>query len=78
MYIGPPQAEQSAAVVISVKVDLAELMGSEIYVYGSFQGGSLIAKVLPQKLPKDGETLALTMDCTKMHIFDKDTGAVIK
>jgi multiple sugar transport system ATP-binding protein len=59
-------------------VDLAELMGSEIFVYGNYAGSDLIAKIPPRVHPKADEYLKLAIDCTKLHIFDKETGEVIK
>jgi multiple sugar transport system ATP-binding protein len=70
--------KQDTVALIEVMVDLAELMGSEIFVYGSYADSNLIAKIPPRVFPKAGENLKLAIDCTKLHIFDSDTGEVIK
>jgi len=69
---------QAATATINIMVDLAELMGSEIFVYGTYAGSNLIAKIPPRTHPKADQNLNLTIDCTKLHIFDKETGNVIK
>lgn len=54
-------------------VDLAELMGSEIYLYVTSGDCKMVAKVPPRSSSKDGETIKLAIDCTKIHLFDKET-----
>jgi len=69
--------EQANFVLLDVAIDVAELMGSEVYLYGNCNGEKLIAKV-PSHLSPKTETAKLALDCTKLHIFDKDTENVIK
>lgn len=59
--------------VIDATVDLAELMGSEIYLYVTSNDTKLIARVPPRSKAKDGEIIKLAIDCTKIHLFDKET-----
>lgn len=54
-------------------VDLAELMGSEIYLYVTSGDCKMVAKVPPRSSSRDGETIKLAIDCTKIHLFDKET-----
>lgn len=63
---------------INVNVELAELMGSEIYLYGEYSGRSLIARIPPVSVPRAGGTQKLALDCTHLHLFDKESGVVIK
>ncbi|MEM1485096.1 sn-glycerol-3-phosphate ABC transporter ATP-binding protein UgpC [Oscillospiraceae bacterium PP1C4] len=63
--------------LIEADVDLAELMGSEIYLYINSQGTKLIAKVPPRSRTKDGDSVKIALDCTKIHLFDKETGLTI-
>ena len=63
--------------VIQAKVDLAELMGSEIYLYVTSGENKLVARVPPRSAAKDGDTIDLAIDCTKIHLFDKETEKVI-
>jgi len=70
--------EDSSFVLIDVTVDVAELMGAEVYLYGQCQGEKLIAKVPSHLSPKADETAKLALDCTKVHLFDKETENVIR
>lgn len=63
--------------VIDASVDLAELMGSEIYLYVTSGDTKLIARVPPRSKAKDGDSIQLAIDCTKIHLFDKETEKVI-
>ena len=62
---------------ISAKVDLAELMGSEIYLYLNCEGEKMVARVPSETNIKAEDTVKLTIDPKKAHIFDKDTGKVV-
>jgi len=63
--------------VLTVDVELAELMGSEIYVYAKQGENNLIAKVPPHTKVKVGETMEIAVDCNNIHLFDRDTEQVI-
>lgn len=63
--------------VIDCDVDLAELMGSEIYLYATSGDTKLVARVPPRSEAKDGDRIKLAIDCTKIHLFDKETEKVI-
>ena len=64
--------------IIDVNVELAELMGSEIYLYGAIDGKNLIARIAPTHRVRPGETVKLAVDCTKLHLFDKSTELAIR
>ena len=78
LYLESSFKDLDTAGMLEVNVDLAELMGSEIYLYGSYAGGSLIARIPPGNSPKTGESLKIAIDCTKIHLFDKETAKVIR
>lgn len=63
--------------VIDVEVELAELMGAEIYLYCKRAQTNLIAKVSSTSKAKDGDTIKIAIDCKKIHLFDKDTEQAI-
>lgn len=69
--------ESPTCSVIDASVDLAELMGSEIYLYLSSGGSKLVAKVPPRSRAKDGDTIKIAIDCQKIHLFDKESEKVI-
>jgi multiple sugar transport system ATP-binding protein len=52
-------------------VEVIEPMGSEAYVYLKGALGNVIARVDEQFIPKLGDTMALTVDPTKVHVFEK-------
>jgi multiple sugar transport system ATP-binding protein len=70
--------EMDSACVMDVKVDLAELMGSEVFLYVLCEGVSLIAKIPSRLRPGEGQALKLALDCDQLHLFDKQTGVVLK
>ena len=55
------------------EIDLAELMGSEIYLHFEFQGHRVIARVPSRIMTKKGDKVKLSIDMHKIHIFDKET-----
>ena len=65
-------------ILLDVTVDVAELMGAEVYLYGQCNGEKLIAKVPSHLSPKATDTVKLALDCTKLHVFDKETENVLK
>jgi len=68
----------SQANVLNSNVDLAELMGSEIYVYADCAGCKLIARLPSSCHVTDGQALALAIDTSKLHLFDAATEKVIR
>ncbi|WRS27367.1 sn-glycerol-3-phosphate ABC transporter ATP-binding protein UgpC [Oscillospiraceae bacterium MB08-C2-2] len=70
-------ANLSIASSLEVTVDLAELMGSEIYLYTSADDCKLTAKVSSHSKARSGEQIRLSVDCTKIHLFDKETQETI-
>jgi multiple sugar transport system ATP-binding protein len=60
-----------------VNIDLAEMMGSEVCLYSNVQGSKIVAKVPSRRGTKEGDTIPLVVDCRKIHLFDKETEAVI-
>ena len=61
--------------VISATVEVAELMGSETYLYLQVSGkdGNIIARVDPRTSSRAGDTVKLALDTARLHFFDKDT-----
>ena len=65
---------------ITTNVEVTELMGSEIYLYLSFNGQedatggkNIIARVSARSKARAGDTIKVAFDTERMHIFDKDT-----
>lgn len=55
------------------KIDVAELLGHEYILHGSFHGQPMVAKVASRLEPKMNSILSLTMDLSKVHFFDPET-----
>ena len=62
---------------IEATSDLSELMGSEIYIYFTLCGNSMVARVAPTFRVSTGATFKLAIDGTKIHLFDKETEKAI-
>lgn len=63
--------------VISVKVEVTELMGAETYLYLDFEGKKFTARVNPRTQAKHGDVIKVAMDLNKIHLFDKETEKTI-
>ncbi len=65
--------EMSPESSFDVHVEVTEMMGAETYLYVTFEGVSFIARVNPRTTAKPGDDIKLSMDCNKIHLFDKET-----
>lgn len=63
--------------VMNVKVTLAEMMGSEIYVYTEYAGTKVISRVPAKYDIHTDDAVTLVPDVDKLHIFDPETEEVI-
>ncbi len=66
--------------LVSVDVDVTELMGAEIYLYLAFDGmedatngKNVIARVSSRSRAQAGDKITVAVDTSRIHIFDKDT-----
>ena len=62
---------------IDLHVEIAEMMGSEIYLYSELDGEKVIANVPSNKKIQSDTDVALYLDTNRVHIFDKDTEVLI-
>ncbi len=62
---------------VEANVDIAELMGSEIYIYMTVAGNNVIAKVPPRSTYKPGDKVNIAIDMNKSHFFDVETEKTI-
>ncbi|ARI78128.1 ABC transporter ATP-binding protein [Halobacillus mangrovi] len=58
---------------IKAHIEVAELMGSESYLYSRLDDQEFIARVDSRSDIKGGEEIELAIDMNKVHFFDKDT-----
>lgn len=63
--------------VVSAHVDLAEMMGAELFLYLACDGQKLIARVPSGTDIQAGEDVELELDVQKIHVFDEETGKII-
>ncbi|AXI08691.1 sugar ABC transporter ATP-binding protein [Oceanobacillus zhaokaii] len=63
---------------ITTKIDVAELMGAESYLYTSVDNQDFIARVDSRSDIKGGENLDLAFDMNKVHFFDSESELRIK
>lgn len=63
--------------VIDAKVDIAEMMGSEIFLYLDCAGKKFTAKVPSRSTARSDDVLKVAFDNHKLHLFDKETEKVI-
>jgi multiple sugar transport system ATP-binding protein len=63
-------ANAGDANVLKAPVEVIEPMGSEAYVYLKGDKGNVIARVGEEFIPKLGQEMALTIDPTKVHLFE--------
>lgn len=63
--------------VIGATVELAELMGAETYIYLVLEGTKLVVRLPNAVFPKLDETMKLSINLDKIHVFDKETERAI-
>ena len=63
--------------IIKAHVDVTELMGAETYLYITCEGFGFTARVSPSTTAQSGDEIDITIDPTKIHLFDKETEKTI-
>jgi multiple sugar transport system ATP-binding protein len=59
--------------IVSSKVEVTELMGSETYLYLNIAGSEVTAKVSAASKARAGEIIRIGFDMAKMHMFEKES-----
>ncbi|MDL4842734.1 ABC transporter ATP-binding protein [Aquibacillus rhizosphaerae] len=70
--------EANPGTKITATIEVAELMGSESYLYSKFNNEDFVARVDSRTDIQGGEKIELAFDMHKAHFFDVDTEARIK
>jgi multiple sugar transport system ATP-binding protein len=65
--------ESSSNTKIDAKIDVAELMGAETFLYSTVSGQDFIARVDSRTDIRNGQSISLAFDMNKAHFFDKET-----
>ena len=63
--------------IVEANVEVTELMGAETYLYMNSEGHSLNARVDPSNTARPGDTIKITLEPARIHLFDKDTEVTI-
>ncbi len=63
--------------LLKAKVDVTELMGNEIFVYGLAGSKPFIARVDPRTHARPGDDIEFNVNMANMHIFDPKTEKAI-
>ncbi|RZT24188.1 MULTISPECIES: ABC transporter ATP-binding protein [Fictibacillus] len=69
----PVFLESSSNTKIEAKIDVAELMGAETFLYSTVSGQDFIARVDSRTDIRNGQSISLAFDMNKAHFFDKET-----
>ena len=64
--------------IVKVKVDVAELLGSETNIYTVVNESNICAVVNARANIRIGDTIKLALDMNKAHFFDPETELVLK
>ncbi len=64
--------------ILSGKVTVREPLGPETLIYVETTSGEIIAKASGRTPPEVGEKVELSADMANLHIFDADTGNVLR
>lgn len=59
--------------VVNAKVEVVESLGSETLLHVEIEGAKFIAKVGPETGARAGDNIKLTLDPSKVHLFDRET-----
>ena len=63
---------------LPIIVELTEALGSETYVYGSFEGTPIVAKIDGDRQVQVGDQIWLAVNPEKCHLFDHATGLAMR
>ena len=63
--------------VIEAKVEVIEMMGSEVYLYANTGKSTFTARVAPTCQRKIGDTVRIALDPAKLHFFDSESGVTL-
>ena len=67
----PRGVDENAKIV--TRVNVVEPLGSEVYAYIENGGKEMVARLDPRTTARVGQPLEVSVDMSKMHIFDRET-----
>lgn len=77
-HIGAKQ-QNSQSIGVSVKVDVTEPVGNEIFVYFTIgpSADQYVSRISADIYPESGKTFILYFDTSRLHFFNKSTGETL-
>ncbi len=63
--------------IVEANVEVTELMGAETYLYMNCEEQTINARVSPTNTAKPGDRIKITLEPSKIHLFDKVTEKTI-
>ena len=63
--------------IVEANVEVTELMGAETYLFMNCEGHAINARVDPSNTARPGDTIKITLEPARIHLFDKDTETTI-
>lgn len=73
IFDSTPSKENSYAEKISVKLDVVEPMGNEIFLYFQIDEQQFVSRIPARTIPLTGSSKNLWIDTSKIHFFDIET-----
>jgi multiple sugar transport system ATP-binding protein len=70
--------EEARALPITRAVTIAEPLGTETILFADLGGREIQGKMLNPRVVSPGETLDFTLDLTRLHVFDKESGRSVR
>lgn len=58
-------------------VNVYELLGAEVFLYFDIAGKPVTARLDPMTSARPGDSIRITMNTEKIHVFDRETGCAI-
>jgi len=77
MHEAKPTSVKSKDNIIKAKVEVKELLGSDVFLYLKKGEKEITAKVNSRTKAEVGKDISLVLDVNKIHVFDKDNGKAI-
>jgi multiple sugar transport system ATP-binding protein len=59
---------------LDLRVDVAEILGADQFLYGMVGGDAITARVDPNLKVEPGDRVRLSVDTRRLHLFDAATG----
>ncbi len=64
--------------VLDFKIEVAEILGADQFIYGTVGGDAMTARVDPQLKVDSGDRIRLGLDTRRLHLFEATTGKTIQ